>query len=199
MLDGSTIALLVGVCGVFVSIWAQQRLPPPKPTIVGIDLGTTYSVVAAYHAGAKGQSGRVEVMSDEDGRSCIPSVVAFTPGGPVVGPAAKAQAQANARNTLYDAKRFIGKPYDATIAEEAKRYQFEVFDKGGEPCFAVESEGRRRDVTPAEVGSFILGALKRTAEKQLQLDKPLKMAVMSVPADFGEAQRNATIGAAALV
>jgi stress 70 chaperone-associated protein len=120
---------VAAVVGVFVSIWAQQHLPPAKPTIVGIDLGTTYSVVAAYHTGAKGRAGRVEVMPDTDGRTSIPSVVAFTERGAVVGPAAKGQAEANPRNTIYDAKRFIGKRYDDKIQSEAQRYQFEVVEK----------------------------------------------------------------------
>jgi molecular chaperone DnaK (HSP70) len=83
---------------------------------------------------------------------------------------------------------------------QAQRYQFEVFEKAGMPCFGVEGGegGGRRDVTPVEVGSLVLAVLKKSAERQLKLDKPLKMVVMSVPAGFGEQQRNATIEAARL-
>jgi hypothetical protein len=85
--------------------------PAPQRSVLG----------RRYHAGGKGRPGRVEIISDANNRSCIPSVVSFGGAGddtPVVGPAAKAQAQANARNTLYDAKRFIGKPWSAELARE---------------------------------------------------------------------------------
>ena len=196
-----------------LGIWAQKNLPPPKPKIVGIDLGTTYSVVAAYQPA----SGTVDIYADEDGRKCIPSVVAFTDEGPVVGLAAKGQAQANARNTVYDAKRFIGKSFTPKIGAEAARYPFDIRNSSeGAPVFEVESEGARRTVTPVEVGGLILSQLRRTAESRIKRSKsegweegyhamlerwgrgeqPLTMAVMSVPAEFNEAQREATAEAA---
>jgi stress 70 chaperone-associated protein len=230
MSSGSLLAVaLAGVGGCY---WLQKNLPPPKPTIVGIDLGTTYSVVAAYRPG----DGTVDIYEDEDGRRCIPSVVAFTDSGPVVGLAARGQAQANARNTVYDAKRFIGKDFTAKIGAEAERYPFEVLNSSdGRPVFRVESEGAPRTVTPEDVGGLILGQLRRTAERRIKGsagagweggvagmferfrrgepvvpptwredldrwgrgDQPLKMAVMSVPAEFNQHQRDATMAAAA--
>ena len=220
--------------------YASKNMPPPRPKIVGIDLGTTYSVVAAYRPA----EGTVDIYEDDDGRRCIPSVVAFTDAGPVVGLAARGQAQANARNTVYDAKRFIGKDFTEKIAAEAGRYPFRVLNgsDGSGPVFEVEDKGGsgRKLVTPEDVGGLILGQLKHTAEARIKGsagegwecdgsvtgcamaaferlrrgervlpptwredldrwgrgDQPLTMAVMSVPAEFNQRQRDATMAAA---
>jgi hypothetical protein len=140
-------------------------MPPPKPKIVGIELGTTYSLDAAYQPG----DGTVDIYEDDDGRRCIPSVVAFTNEGPVVRLAANGQAQANARNTVYDAKRFIGKDFAPQIAIEAQRYPFQVVNSSdGTPEFQVESEGKPHTVTPEDIGGLILGQLRRTAEARIK-------------------------------
>lgn len=230
MSSGTILALaLVGVAGCY---WLQKNMPPPKPKIVGIDLGTTYSVVAAYQPG----DGTVDIYEDNDGRRCIPSVVAFTGDGPVVGLAAKGQAQANARNTVYDAKRFIGKDFTPKIGAEAQRYPFQVTNSSeGVPVFQVQSDGVARTVTPEDIGGLIIGQLRQTAEARIKGEfgkgweggvmgaferlqrgepvvpvtwredlerwgrgeQPLTMAVMSVPAEFNQRQRDATQAAAA--
>ncbi len=230
MSSGALLGLaLLGVGGCY---WLQKNMPPPKPKIVGIDLGTTYSVVAAYQPG----DGTVDIYEDDDGRRCIPSVVAFTEEGPVVGLAARGQAQANARNTVYDAKRFIGKDFTPQIGVEAQRYPFQVANSSaGTPEFLVESKGVPHTVTPEDIGGLIIGQLRRTAEARIKGDfgkgweggvmgaferlqrgepvmpvtwredleiwgrgeQPLTMAVMSVPAEFNQRQRDATQAAAA--
>merc|ERR1719272_2848614 len=104
--DYSGFLAVAGLCALALSHYAAKHLPPPKPRIIGIDLGTTYSCVGVFHAG----NGSVEILADAAGKRTIPSVVALTANGTVlVGHAAKAQATSNPRNTIYETKRFMGK------------------------------------------------------------------------------------------
>lgn len=168
----------------------QHFLPPPKPKIVGIDLGTTYSCIGAYHA----VSGRVDILADDHGHQCIPSVVAFSGDNILVGYDAVRQADHNPAHTLYDAKRFIGKTFSKEELDAEKiRYPFELLlDENGMVKYVVG----KRLVTPEFVGSQILRTLRHTAEKNLSI--PITKAVMSVPAEFDENQRNFTRQAALL-
>lgn len=101
----------------------QQYLPPPKPRVVGLDLGTTFCSVGVFHPG----SGEVEVIADEEGRRSIPSAVSFTPTAVLAGHEAVDLADSNAQNTVYDAKRFIGKIFEPELLEqESSRYPFKV-------------------------------------------------------------------------
>lgn len=168
----------------------QRYLPPPKPKIVGIDLGTTYSCIGVYHA----VTGHVNVIADEDGHQCIPSVVAFSGENILVGYEAVKQAEHNPTNTLYDAKRFIGKAFTKDeLNAEMSRYPFQLTsDKDGFVHYVVDG----KLISPEFVGSQLLNTLRKTAERNLSA--PVTKAVMSVPAEFDERQRNYTRLAARL-
>lgn len=110
------VLLLAGYLG-------QQYLPPPKPKVIGLDLGTTFCSVGIFRPG----SGEVEVIADEQGRMSIPSAVAFTTSVVLAGYEALDLADSNPQNTIYDAKRFIGKIFEPEVLElESARYPFKV-------------------------------------------------------------------------
>ena len=105
----------------------QQYLPPPKPRVIGLDLGTTFCSVGVFHPG----SGEVEVIADEEGRKSIPSAVSFTAAAVLAGHEAVDLADTNPQNTIYDAKRFIGKIFEPEVMEqESARYPFKVGHAG---------------------------------------------------------------------
>lgn len=184
----------IGVLSVLVgSHYVQRWLPHPKPKIVGIDLGTTYSCVGVYRAG----EGVVDILADVDGRRTIPSVVGYLDNGStIVGAVAKAQSSLNPTKTIYEAKRFIGKPYSAIPETDLARFPFSIVDRYGSPHFKVEKSEGSTYLSPEDIGAAVIGELKKTAESRLGGD--IKKAVMSVPAEFTEAQRNATIRAGSL-
>lgn len=160
---------------------------PSENTVIGIDLGTTYSCVAVWRNGA------VEVLEDESGNRTVPSWVAFTPdGGRLVGDAAKNQAAKNTKNTLYDIKRILGQKFsEPKVREEVKRFPFEVLadPDSDDPRIVVEAlEGKR--LPPEQVSGLLLAYMKRMAETKLGYS--VKKAVVTVPAYFNDAQRNAT-------
>lgn len=170
----------------------QQYLPPPKPKVVGLDLGTTFCSVAVFQAG----SGDVEVVADEEGRKSIPSTVSFTASGMLTGHEALDLADTNPQNTIYDAKRFIGKIFDPEVLEEeSSRYPFEVINNNGSAEFLI-STNTTFTVSPEFIGSRLLLKMKRMAERQLGV--PIHKAVISVPAEFDERERNFTVRAANL-
>ncbi|XP_054473353.1 heat shock 70 kDa protein 13 [Anoplopoma fimbria] len=170
----------------------QQYLPPPKPRVIGLDLGTTFCSVGVFHPG----SGQVEVMEDEEGRSSIPSAVSFTDTAVLAGHGAVELADSNPQNTVYDAKRFIGKRFEPQVLEqESARYPFKVINNNGSAEFLI-STNHTFTVSPEFIGSRLLLQLKKMAERQL--DVPIQKAVISVPAEFDERQRNYTIRAANL-
>ncbi|NWU74048.1 HSP13 protein, partial [Onychorhynchus coronatus] len=174
------------------SYLAQQYLPMPTPRVLGIDLGTTYCSVGVFLPGI----GEVKVIADENGHNSIPSVVSFTDRGVYVGYDALELADANPQNTIYDAKRFIGKIFTLEeLKSESSRYPFKIFNNNGSAQFSVTVNGTFH-VTPEQIGSHLLLKLKRMAEANLGM--PISKAVMSVPAEFDERQRNATINAANL-
>ncbi|KAL3863437.1 hypothetical protein ACJMK2_005193 [Sinanodonta woodiana] len=167
---------------------AQKYLPPPKPKIIGIDLGTTYSCVGLYHA----VTGEVDILDTQDGHKCIPSVVAFSEKGVLVGYHAEAQAEHNPYNTIYDAKRFIGKKFSkAELQQVQKQYSFKLeADEYGMVRFLISVNKTEKYVTPEDVGSIIISTLRKSAEHNLST--PVTKVVMSVPAEFDEMQRNHT-------
>lgn len=170
----------------------QQYLPPPKPRVIGLDLGTTFCSVGVFHPG----TGEVEVIGDEEGRKSIPSAVSFTTAKVLVGHEAQDLADSNPQNTIYDAKRFIGKLFAAEILEqESARYPFKVINNNGSAEFLVFTN-QTFTVTPEFIGSRLLLKMKKMAERQLGV--PIQRAVISVPAEFDERQRNYTIRAANL-
>ncbi|EDQ85278.1 uncharacterized protein MONBRDRAFT_38951 [Monosiga brevicollis MX1] len=194
---------IVGAAVVVISYLVATHLPPPKPKIAGIDLGTTYSCIALYHAG----SGEVEVVPDSvSKRLTIPSVAAIEAknGTVLVGSEAKAQATLNPANTVYEAKRFIGRSFSVEHANE-ERFPFTIFNRSGSFGFRLPADQHHVLDSPEKVGAQILTRLKQSAEALLAtkvtyvlLIATSSRCVMAVPAEFTEAQRNATKDAAAL-
>jgi molecular chaperone DnaK len=148
--------------------------------IIGIDLGTTNSVVAVM------EGGEPKVIANEEGGRTTPSVVAFTKTGErLVGQVAKRQAITNPENTIYSIKRFMGRRYDE-VSEELKMVPYKVVPDGDR--VAVEAAGKK--YTPPEISAFILMKLKKAAEDYL--GEKVTDAVITVPAYFNDAQRQAT-------
>ncbi|KAJ8280883.1 hypothetical protein GJAV_G00060420 [Gymnothorax javanicus] len=171
----------------------QQYLPPPKPTVIGLDLGTTFCSVGVFHPGV----GDVEVIGDREGRKSIPSVVSFTLTDVHAGYDAQELADTNPNSTIYDAKRFIGKIFDKPedLARESARYPFKVVNNNGSADFQV-STNRTFTVSPEFISSRLLLQMRQMAENHLGV--LVQKAVISVPAEFDERQRNYTIRAAKL-
>ena len=163
---------------------------------VGIDLGTTFSCVGAYSA----DKGRVEILANAEGHRTTPSYVAFASGGErLVGDAAKAQASRNATGTIYDAKRLIGRRAgDASVKADEKRWPFAVAaGKDGKAMVkAVGPDGAAQTLHPEEISAAVLSKLKKDAEAAL--GKAVTKAVITVPAYFNDAQRQATKDAGAI-
>ncbi|XP_029026768.1 heat shock 70 kDa protein 13 [Betta splendens] len=170
----------------------QQYLPPPKPKVIGLDLGTTFCSVGVFHPG----SGEVEVLADKMGRKSIPSAVSFTTTAVLAGHEAVDLADSNPQNTVYDAKRFIGKIFESgDLEQESARYPFKVINNNGSAEFQI-STNHTFTVSPEFIGSRLLLKMRKMAEQQLGV--PIQKAVISVPAEFDERQRNYTVRAAAL-
>ncbi len=148
--------------------------------IIGIDLGTTNSVVSIM------EGGEAKVLVNEEGARTTPSVVAFTKDGQrLVGQIAKRQAVTNPENTIYSAKRFIGRRFEE-IQEEVKLVPYNVVAKGNDCAFDVQG----KKVSPEEIGAAVLAKLKKVAEDYL--GEEVKEAVITVPAYFNDSQRQAT-------
>ena len=148
--------------------------------IVGIDLGTTNSLVAFVDG-----AGVPRVIPDAEGRKLLPSIVAYTPNGVVVGEAARRQLARNPARTVYSVKRFMGRGWD-DVREEARHVPFTIVPSAE----VVRIRAGDREVTPPEVSSQVLRALKLQAEAHL--GEPIEQAVITVPAYFNDAQRQAT-------
>ena len=156
--------------------------------IIGIDLGTTYSCVAAYDASQE----KVVVIPNSIGELTTPSWVAFTQAGRVVGHPAKQQASMNATNTIYDVKRIIGRNMeDHVLRDEVKRFPFSVTDAGdGRPIISLEWRGEHHRMSAEEISSMVLLEMKRSADAFLGCN--CSKAVITVPAHFNDQQRQAT-------
>lgn len=154
-------------------------------TTIGIDLGTTYSCVAVFRNGA------TEVIANSMGNRITPSYVAWGDHERLVGDAAKNQATLNPENTVFDVKRLIGRNYnDKTVRADKKMFPFDIVDKNGKPYVQVMVDGEKKQFAPEEVSAIILQKMKSTAENYL--DKEIRHAVVTVPAYFNDAQRQAT-------
>jgi len=155
-----------------------------KPA-VGIDLGTTYSCVGVF------QHGKVEIIANDQGNRTTPSYVAFTDTERLIGDAAKNQVAMNPTNTIFDAKRLIGRKFtDATVQADMKHWPFKVMEIDGRPKIEVEYKSELKTFFPEEVSSMVLTKMKETAEAYLGHD--VKDAVVTVPAYFNDSQRQAT-------
>lgn len=158
---------------------------------IGIDLGTTYSCVGVW------KNGNVEILTNDQGDRTTPSYVSFKDNERIIGVGAKNTASQNPTNTIYDAKRFIGMAYDDIIVQnEAKQMPFKVVNKNNKPAFEVEYCGEKKTFLPEEISAMILSEMKRIAEQYLGHD--VKDAVITVPAYFNDAQRQATKDAGAI-
>ncbi|KAL4817257.1 heat shock protein 70 family [Aspergillus spinulosporus] len=154
-------------------------------TVIGIDLGTTYSCVGVM------QNGKVEILVNDQGNRITPSYVAFTDEERLVGDAAKNQYAANPKRTIFDIKRLIGRKYDeADVQRDIKNYPFKVVNKDGKPNVKVEVNQTPKTLSPEEISAMVLGKMKEIAEGYL--GKKVTHAVVTVPAYFNDAQRQAT-------
>jgi len=156
-----------------------------KAPAIGIDLGTTYSCVGVF------QHGKVEIIANDQGNRTTPSYVAFTDTERLIGDAAKNQVAMNPENTIFDAKRLIGRKYDdASVRADAKHWPFDIISDGGKPKLKVNYKGEEKTFFPEEISSMVLVKMKETA--QSYLGKTVTDAVVTVPAYFNDSQRQAT-------
>ena len=152
---------------------------------IGIDLGTTYSCVGVW------QNERVEIIANDQGNRTTPSYIAFTDTERLIGDAAKNQSSMNPKNTVFDAKRLIGRQFsDQCVQNDIKNWPFSVVDKGGKPFIQVEYKGDTKDFRPEELSAMILVKMKEIAEGFL--NETVTKACITVPAYFSDAQRQAT-------
>ncbi|CEP60257.1 Hsp70 family ATPase SSA3 LALA0_S01e06568g [Lachancea lanzarotensis] len=152
---------------------------------IGIDLGTTYSCVAHF------TNDRVEIIANDQGNRTTPSYVAFTDTERLIGDAAKNQAAINPRNTVFDAKRLIGRRFDdEEVTTDAKHFPFKVVSRDGKPHVEVEYKGETKVFSPEEISAMVLGKMRETAEGYL--GGSVSDAVVTVPAYFNDSQRQAT-------
>ncbi|GAC96030.1 hypothetical protein PHSY_003609 [Pseudozyma hubeiensis SY62] len=152
---------------------------------IGIDLGTTYSCVGWW------VNERVEIIANDQGNRTTPSYVAFTESERLIGDAAKNQAAMNPRQTVFDAKRLIGRRYDdPDVKKDMQHWPFTVIDKDGSPFIEVTYLGEKKQFSPQEISSMVLTKMKEIAEAKI--GKEVKKAVITVPAYFNDSQRLAT-------
>lgn len=156
-----------------------------KTPAIGIDLGTTYSCVGVF------QHGKVEIIANDQGNRTTPSYVAFTDTERLIGDAAKNQVAMNPSNTVFDAKRLIGRRFeDSSVQSDMKHWPFEVISDGGKPKIKVDYKGESKTFYPEEISSMVLTKMKEIAEAYL--GKTVTNAVVTVPAYFNDSQRQAT-------
>jgi len=173
---------------------AKAEAEKPQEVIIGIDLGTTYSCVGVW------TGDKVEIVANEQGDRTTPSWVAFRPdtGERLVGVAASNQAASNTQNTLFDVKRIIGQRFsDPGVEADVRRFPFTVIANSEDrPVIEIESKGAKQQLMPEQVSAMVLTKMKQTAEAFL--GHPVSKAVVTVPAYFNDAQRQATKMAGAI-
>ncbi|KAI3596980.1 heat shock protein [Moniliophthora roreri] len=153
--------------------------------VIGIDLGTTYSCVGVH------KGGRIEIIANDQGNRITPSWVSFSDDERLIGESAKNALHSNPQNTVFDAKRMIGRTMDdPDLKRDIKHWPFRVNDKQGKPAITVKYKGEDRDFLPEEISAMVLAKMKETAEAYL--GEKVTHAVVTVPAYFNDAQRQAT-------
>ncbi len=176
------VLLLICILGIAAAADEKKGIECP---VIGIDLGTTYSCVGVY------KNGRVEIIPNELGHRITPSVVAFTDDERMIGDSAKNQASINPERTIYDVKRLIGRKYnDKTVQHDKKYMPYEIVDREGKPYVQTILKGQAKVFSPEEISAMILQKMKQVAEQFLGIQ--VKNAVVTVPAYFNDAQRQAT-------
>ena len=179
-----TILSLLVLAAIMVSV-ASSEQPKYDCPIIGIDLGTTYSCVGIF------KNSQVEVIPNELGNRITPSVVSFTDQERLIGEAAKNQASMNPSRTVYDVKRLIGRRYSDTTVQYDKKYlPYDIVDKEGKPYISITSNNENKVYAPEEISAMILTKMKEIAESYS--GKKIKNAIVTVPAYFNDAQRQAT-------
>lgn len=186
----ANIFCVLAVAAVLVAAVAIAAVPTTGAKVeapcVGIDLGTTYSVVGVW------QKGEVQIIPNEMGNRITPSVVAFTETERLIGDGAKNQLPQNPINTVFTIKRLIGRKYsDSTVQSDKKLLSFKIVsDKEGKPRVEVQHKGETKTYTPEEISAMVLQKMKEIAETYL--GTTVKNAVVTVPAYFNDAQRQST-------
>jgi len=180
------LALSLVLSLVLVSLAKEADKKADIGTVIGIDLGTTYSCVGVF------KNGRVEIIANDQGNRITPSYVAFTAEGErLIGDAAKNQLTTNPENTVFDAKRLIGRDWvDPTVQSDIKLFPFKVIEKSSKPHIQVDTANGVKTFAPEEISAMVLIKMKETAEAYL--GKKVTHAVVTVPAYFNDAQRQAT-------
>jgi len=173
------------LCSQLSCIFADES-EKSSETVIGIDLGTTYSCVGVF------KNGGVEILPNEQGNRITPSYVAFGKSGErMVGDAAKNQATYNPENTIFDVKRLIGRKYsDSSVQADKKLVPYKIVSDKDKPMVQVDIDGKTSNFAPEEISAMILQKMKSTAESFL--GQKIENAVVTVPAYFNDAQRQAT-------
>ena len=163
-----------------------------KKIPIGIDLGTTYSCVGVW------QNDRVEIIANDQGQRTTPSYVGFNDSERLIGDAAKNQSSMNPENTVFDAKRLIGRKFsDASVQSDLKHFPFKVISgKDEKPLIEINFKGEKKQFSPEEISSMVLVKMKDIAEKYL--GEEISDVVITCPAYFNDSQRQATKDAGAI-
>ncbi|CAB1098841.1 HSP70 [Ectocarpus sp. CCAP 1310/34] len=170
----------------FAGVAVRAEEPEPMGTVIGIDLGTTYSCVGVF------KGGRVEIIANDQGNRITPSYVSWDSNGErLIGDAAKNQATINPETTIFDVKRLIGRGFsDKSVQADMKLFPFKIVNKDSKPQVQVEVKGSKKTFAPEEISAMVLVKMKEIAEAFL--GKEVANAVVTVPAYFNDAQRQAT-------
>lgn len=156
-----------------------------KNIAIGIDLGTTYCCVGIYREGI------VEIIPNDQGNRTTPSCVSFIGDNRLIGDQAKFQASSNPSNTIFDAKRMIGRNYnDSSIQDDLKYWPFNVINIDNKPIIEIDHEGIKKKISPEQISSMLLSYIKNMAS--IYIGEDVTDAVITVPAYFNNEQRNAT-------
>lgn len=180
------LAILTLAVALIGAISAKEKDKEDMGTVIGIDLGTTYSCVGVY------KNGRVEIIPNDQGNRITPSYVAFTAENErLIGDAAKNQLTTNPENTVFDVKRLIGRTWDdKAVQHDIQFYPFTVVERNNKPHVQVVVDGQTKTFAAEEISGMVLSKMREIAETYLR--KKITHAVVTVPAYFNDAQRQAT-------